>query len=114
MSKENVSRFMELFNSNSSLQKSFADAEASYPGSLEIREAVVEDLVLPMAEQAGFPFTVEELRKYETSLYLSRHRDEEQDPDEPDDDTFYFLLDHGWTNDNSIFHEDPSGTAVAK
>ena len=63
------------------------------------REAVVEELLLPLAKEAGFSFTVEDLRSYETAVYLDKHRDEEQDPDAPDDDTVFFLLDRGWTND---------------
>lgn len=94
-----VSQFMAVYQTDPQLQEKFAEAEASYPGSLDIREAVVEELLLPLAEEAGFSFTVEDLRRYETDLYLEKHRDEEQDPDAPDDDTVFFLLDRGWTND---------------
>ena len=60
-----VKDFMELFSKDSSLQAAYAEAEAAYPGSLEIREAVVEDVLLPLARRAGFVFTVEDLRNYE-------------------------------------------------
>ena len=103
-----VKEFMELFKKDASLQKAFAEAEASYPGSLEIREAVVEDVLLPLARHAGFDFTVEDLRNYETGVYLRNHRDEEQDADAPDDETCYFLLEHGWTNDGAAFQDGDS------
>ena len=94
-----VSQFMALYQSDPDLQEKFAQAEAAYPGSLDIREAVVEEILLPLAKEAGFSFTVEDLRSYETAVYLDKHRDEEQDPDAPDDDTIFFLLDRGRTND---------------
>ena len=94
-----VSQFMALYQSDPHLQEKFAQAEAAYPGSLDIREAVVEEILLPLAREAGFSFTVEDLRRYETAVYLEKHRDEEQDPDAPDDETVFFLLDRGWTND---------------
>ena len=97
--KEAVRQFMALYQNDPHLQERFAQAEASYPGSLDIREAVVEELLLPLAAESGFIFTVEDLRAYETGVYLEKHRDEEQDPDEPDDETVFFLLDRGWTND---------------
>lgn len=94
-----VSQFMALYQSSPQLQEKYAQAEAAYLGSLDIREAVAEEILLPLAEEYGFSFTVEDLRRYETAVYLEKHRDEEQDPDAPDDDTVFFLLDRGWTND---------------
>ena len=99
MNSDAVSQFMALYQSDPDLQEKFAQAEAAYPGSLDIREAVVEEILLPLAKEAGFSFTVEDLRSYETAVYLDKHRDEEQDPDAPDDVTIFFLLDRGWTND---------------
>ena len=95
--------FMALFAESEDLQQKYRQAEAAYPGSLEIREAVVEDVLLPIAAEAGFVFTVEDLRKYETHLYLAKHKDEAADLDAPDDEQQYFLLDHGWTNDEAKF-----------
>lgn len=97
--KEAVRQFMALYQNDPHLQERFAQAEASYPGSLDIREAVVEELLLPLAAEFGFIFTVEDLRAYETEVYLEKHKDEEQNPEDPDDETVFFLLDRGWTND---------------
>ena len=96
---ETVRQFIELFHKDALLQEKFDQAEANYPGSLELREAVVEELLLPLAQEAGYFFTVEDLRRYETEVYLEKHKDEEQNPDDPDDETVFFLLERGWTND---------------
>lgn len=97
--KEAVRQFMALYQNDPHLQERYAQAEESYPGSLDIREAVVEELLLPLAAESGFFFTVEDLRAYETEVYLAKHKDEEQNPEDPDDETVFFLLDRGWTND---------------
>lgn len=103
MAVENAEQFMTLFEQSEELQKQYYEREAAYPGSIEIREYVVEDVLIPFAAEQGFSFTLEDLRKYETRIKLRNHKDVEIDPNEPDDDTHYFLLDHGWTNDESKF-----------
>ena len=40
--KENVEKFFALYNSDPVLKKRIKDAEAAYPGSLELREPLVE------------------------------------------------------------------------
>ena len=106
-SSEAVRQFMEHYQQDAHLQEKFARAEENYPGSLDIREAVVEEVLLPLAEEEGFSFTVEDLRRYETAVYLEKHKDEEQNPDDPDDETVFFLLDRGWTNDSAAdFNQD--------
>ena len=45
---------------------------AAYPGSYEIREALTEFALLPVAEELGLGFTIQELRAYETRLKLER------------------------------------------
>ena len=50
---ENVVKFFELYDSDEALRKRIEDAEASYPGSLEIREALAEAVLLPVAESAS-------------------------------------------------------------
>lgn len=102
---ENVSAFMELFEASPELQTKYSAAEAAYPGSIEIRENVVEEVLLPFAKELGYEFTLSDLRKYETRQLLSKHRDVEIDPSEPDDDGSFFLLERGWTNDESVFEK---------
>lgn len=104
--KENVEKFFALYNADPLLQKRVKDAEAAYPGSLELREPLVEAVLLPVARELGLDFTIKELQDYETEHYARRHRDvelTEEDLAAPDDETEYWLIHHGWSHDDSIF-----------
>ena len=57
----NVVKFLKQYDSDPELRRKVADAEAAYPGSLEIREAVVEDVLIPIAEEMGLGFTLMDL-----------------------------------------------------
>ena len=104
---DHVSRFFEQYERDPALKARVEEAVACYPGSLEIRESLVEAVLLPIAAEMGLPFTVDELRAYETRKKLSRVKPdvpiEEGDPDEDADFEGYWLLDRGWENDVSIF-----------
>ena len=52
---ENVVKFFELYDNDEALRKRIEDAEAAYPGSLEIRDAVIEAVLLPVAKELGLP-----------------------------------------------------------
>ncbi len=104
---ENVSLFFERCEAEPTLKARISEAVAAYPGSLEVRESLVEAVLLPIAEAEGLPFTVQELRAYETRLKLSRIKPdvqiEEGEADEDEDFEGYWLLDRGWENDESAF-----------
>ena len=103
---ENVERFFELYRSDEALRRRIEEAEAAYPGSLEVRESVAEFVLLPIAEELGLPFTVKELRTYETKLKLKRIQPDEEIPEgDPidEDPASYWLLDRGWENDPKYF-----------
>ncbi len=96
---ENVEAFFALYRSNEQLRQRVLEAEALYPGSLEIRESVAEAVLLPIARDLGLPFTLQELRAYETRIKLrSIKPDVPIDENEPidDDPVVYWLLDRGW------------------
>ena len=97
---ENVSLFFERCEAEPALKARVQEAVAAYPGSLEVRESLVEAVLLPIAEAEGLPFTVQELRAYETRLKLSRIKPdvqiEEGEADEDEDFEGYWLLDRGW------------------
>ena len=93
--KENVEKFFALYNSDPALKKRVKDAEAAYPGSLELREPLVEAVLLPVARELGLEFSIRELQDYETAHYARLHRD--------DDETEYWLIHHGWSHDDSVF-----------
>ena len=104
---ENVSLFFERCEAEPTLKARISEAVAAYPGSLEVRESLVEAVLLPIAEAEGLPFTLQELRAYETRLKLSRIKPdvqiEEGEADEDEDFEGYWLLDRGWENDESAF-----------
>ena len=52
----NTEKFFSLYNSDSEVRSKVARALELYPGSLEIREAVAEDVLLPIAAEYGLPF----------------------------------------------------------
>ena len=100
--RENVGKFFERYAEDEALRRRIAEAQNNYPGSLEIREAVVEAVLLPEAAALGLDFTVQELRAYETRKKLEASRDGAvSDTDE--DFEGYWLLDRGWENDEEIF-----------
>ena len=103
---ENVEKFFEKYRADGQLRRRVAEAEACYPGSLEIRESVAEYVLLPIAEEEGFPFTVKDLRAYETRLKMRNLQPDEEIPEgDPidDDPVSYWLLDRGWENDPKFF-----------
>ncbi len=104
---ENVSLFFSRCKAEPELKERIRKAVACYPGSLEVRESLVEAVLLPIAESVDLPFTVPELRAYETRLKLSRIKPdvqiEEGEEDEDADFEGYWLLDRGWENDISAF-----------
>lgn len=93
---ENVEKFFALYAADEALRERVREAELSYPGSLEIREAVAEAVLLPIAAELGLPFTVKDLRAYETRVKMRALREEEPDIDDP---VVYWLLDRGWEID---------------
>lgn len=102
---ENVTAFFARLEADAALRAHLEEAEAAYPGSWELREALCEAVLLPIAAEQGLPFTLDDLRKYETRKKMARAT---QDPDEwlaePDDGgESYWLLDRGWSDDESKF-----------
>ena len=100
---KNVERFFDLYERDPGLKAKIEEALQNYPGSLELRESVVEYVLLPVAEEYDLPFTVQELRAYETRKKLQNRKEdvpvEEGEPIE--DQAEYWLLDRGWEWDDS-------------
>ena len=69
---ENAVTFFEQYKNDESLRERVRAAVDAYPGSLEIREALVEHALLPIARELGLDFSVGELRAYETRVKMSR------------------------------------------
>ena len=105
----NVEQFFLLSKENLSVQKKLSEGLAAYPGSLEVREAVAENVLLPVAEEYGLPFSLEDLRTYETERKLRNLKEdlplEEGEPTEDEEE--YWLLDRGWEWDETMIPEIP-------
>lgn len=99
---ENVAKFLDRYDSEPELKKRVDEAVEDWPGSLENREFLVEDVLIPIATDEGLPFTVSDLRKYETHLKMTRQKDVDVSEEEYVE-YVYWLMDRGWHNDDSIF-----------
>ena len=99
----NAEAFILRYEAEPALQAKVEAALACYPGSLELRESVVEHVLLPIAEEEGLPFTVQELRAYETRKKLQNMKpDVEVEEGTPvEEPVTYWLLDSGWEWDDS-------------
>lgn len=104
---ENVVKFFELYDNDAALRKRIEDAEAAYPGSLEIRDAVIEAVLLPVAEELGLPFTLRDLRVYESVMSAKRCPDEEMTEKELSEsgEYSYWFNGRGWSYDRNMFEE---------
>ena len=100
---ENAATFFERYKHDEELRTQVREAMDAYPGSLEIREPLVENVLLPIARALGLDFTVAELRAYETKVKMSRlsQSDEEYFAQIEDEEGFW-LLDNGWDYDEDV------------
>ena len=101
-----VVRFFEKYDQDAELRQRIKDAENMYPGSLEIRDAVVEDVLLPVAAELGFYFTVEDLFAYEKAKKAAMSKNVELTEAElkaEDTEPDFWLVDRGWQSDKSVF-----------
>ena len=72
MAKENVARFFAKLSSDKVFAEKLSAADAAYAKTHDAknvdenaRKAAAEAILLPIAKEAGLPFTVEELASYE-------------------------------------------------
>ena len=68
MAIENVKAFYKKLEAKEELQKKIAAADAAYNGDTGDKKAAVEAIVLPIAKEAGFDFTAEEMLEAETAV----------------------------------------------
>ena len=100
---DNAVKFFEKFKNDEALRTQVREALEAYPGSLEIREALVENVLLPIARALELDFTVEELRAYETRKKMSRlSMSDEEYFDSAEDEEGFWLLDNGWEYDEQV------------
>ena len=60
---KDTEKFIELLKTDKALQDKIAEAAANYTGE-NSQEAVFQNITLPIAEEAGFHFTFDELQEY--------------------------------------------------
>ena len=60
MAKENVKKFLEELSTNKELQEKFLAAQKGYEAEGKSEEEIFEDIVLPIAKEVGYEFTVSE------------------------------------------------------
>ncbi len=63
MSVEKAKAFVEKLKTDSALAKKLQDAQKAYTGDKSDRDAAIKAILLPIAAQAGFEFTLEELEE---------------------------------------------------
>lgn len=104
---ENVKKFFEIYNSDEELRKKVKAAEAAYPGSLEIRDSLCEAVLLPFAREMGLPFSLQDLRVYETKIKSVRESTPvEEEGEDWDDEPVYWLVGRGWSGEEVKFTKD--------
>lgn len=102
--KENVGKFFALMDSEPQVRKELDEAIANYPGCIDIRDAMLSETMLPLAASKGLPFTLQELRAYETRKKLYFEGPELKElPEGVDqyDAPEYWLISHGWDYDTT-------------
>lgn len=60
--KQNFQKFMELVNSDEAIQKKLEEAVKNYTGE-QTEQAAFENIVVPVAAEAGLPFTMEDFKQ---------------------------------------------------
>ena len=105
----NAEKFFHLLKGDTTVQKKLSEGLDAYPGSLEVREAVAENILLPVAEEYGLPFSLEELRTFETEKKLRNLKEDlpVEDGEPIEDEEEYWLLDRGWEWDETMIPEIP-------
>ena len=68
MAKENIKKFENLMISDESLIARFNEASKSYVGDVNDERAFFDKVIAPIAEEAGVPFTFDELVKAKDNL----------------------------------------------
>ena len=64
MSVEQVKAFFAKIKEDSTLAKKLKDAQVAYTGDTSDKEAAVAAVVIPVAAQAGFNFTVDDFKAF--------------------------------------------------
>ena len=78
MAKENVKKFYEEFTANKELQEKFIEVQKGYEAKEKREEEILEDIVLPIAKEAGYEFTMDEYRAVQRDAMVEKGISEEE------------------------------------
>ena len=78
MAKENVKKFLEELSTNKELQEKFMAAQKGYEAEGKGEEEIFEDIVLPIAKEVGYEFTVSEYRAIQRDVMAEKGMSEEE------------------------------------
>ena len=78
MAKENVRKFYTELAENKELQEKLKKAEKDFDGDGSDKEAVVQEVLIPVAKEAGYDITVEDIRTYEREKAADKGISEEE------------------------------------
>ena len=78
MAKENVKKFLEELSTNKELQEKFMEAQKGYKAEGKGEEEIFEDIVLPIAKEVGYDFTISEYRAIQRDVMAEKGISEEE------------------------------------
>lgn len=78
MASENVKKFYEEISKNQELKEKFLDAQKNYSVEGKTENEIFEDIVLPIAKEAGYEFTMSEYRGVQRDLMAEKGISEEE------------------------------------
>lgn len=78
MAKENVKKFYEEISKNEELQEKFLAAQKDYQTEGKSAEEIFEDIVIPVAKEAGYEFTTGEYKESQREVMLEKGISEEE------------------------------------
>ena len=85
MAKENVGKFYDKLQEDvalaeklNALDKDFAEKNEGSADDIAMREKAAEAIILPLAQEVGLPFTLDELKEYEQEQLKELNLSEEE------------------------------------
>ena len=78
MAKENVKKFYDEISKNKELQEKFIAVQKGYETEGKSEEEIFEDILLPIAKEAGYEFTMSEYQEVQRDAMAEEGISEEE------------------------------------
>ena len=78
MEKKDMRAFFEALSKDEAVQKALKEKELAYIGTKEHLDSIIEEILLPVANAAGYNFTLEDLLDFEKDMRLQGELDEDE------------------------------------